>query len=197
MIAFVNSCKILTEPQLCPSPSSQQFTTTPSALEVSERYGRGRARREGSTRAPHLQLFVPPGYPVMSGYPHPDAGNMAARHRPQVRSCSSPPRRRGAQASPRPLGLAGDSQWERGEGAAVWARSAPPSVTHSARAVAVHAGAVRRDGTMASDFYLRYYVGHKGKFGHEFLEFEFRPDGERGGGWGGSSGAACSRARRP
>lgn len=31
---------------------------------------------------------------------------------------------------------------------------------------------------MESDFYLRYYVGHKGKFGHEFLEFEFRPDGE-------------------
>lgn len=31
-----------------------------------------------------------------------------------------------------------------------------------------------------SDFYLRYYVGHKGKFGHEFLEFEFRPDGKRG-----------------
>uniref|UniRef100_A0A2K5PUI1 MAGOHB n=1 Tax=Cebus imitator TaxID=2715852 RepID=A0A2K5PUI1_CEBIM len=33
--------------------------------------------------------------------------------------------------------------------------------------------------SMASDFYLRYYVGHKGKFGHEFLEFEFRPDGEK------------------
>lgn len=30
----------------------------------------------------------------------------------------------------------------------------------------------------AADFYLRYYVGHKGKFGHEFLEFEFRPDGQ-------------------
>lgn len=28
-----------------------------------------------------------------------------------------------------------------------------------------------------NDFYVRYYVGHKGKFGHEFLEFEFRPDG--------------------
>lgn len=27
------------------------------------------------------------------------------------------------------------------------------------------------------DFYLRYYQGHKGSFGHEFLEFEFRPDG--------------------
>merc|ERR1712165_627639 len=27
------------------------------------------------------------------------------------------------------------------------------------------------------EFYCRYYVGHKGKFGHEFLEFEFRPDG--------------------
>lgn len=27
------------------------------------------------------------------------------------------------------------------------------------------------------DFYVRYYVGHKGKFGHEFLEFEFRPNG--------------------
>ena len=30
----------------------------------------------------------------------------------------------------------------------------------------------------SNDFYLRYYVGHKGKFGHEFLEFEFRPDGK-------------------
>merc|ERR1712224_132129 len=28
------------------------------------------------------------------------------------------------------------------------------------------------------EFYLRYYVGHKGKFGHEFLEFEIRPDGK-------------------
>eukprot|EP01135_Chromosphaera_perkinsii_P006366 Nk52_evm95s485 gene=Nk52_evmTU95s485 len=27
------------------------------------------------------------------------------------------------------------------------------------------------------DFYVRYYVGHKGKFGHEFLEFEFHSDG--------------------
>ncbi|XP_074596394.1 mago, exon junction complex subunit [Brevipalpus obovatus] len=31
---------------------------------------------------------------------------------------------------------------------------------------------------MAQDFYFRYYVGHKGKFGHEFIEFEFRPDGK-------------------
>jgi len=30
----------------------------------------------------------------------------------------------------------------------------------------------------ATNFYMRYYVGHKGKFGHEFLEFEFRPDGK-------------------
>jgi len=29
-----------------------------------------------------------------------------------------------------------------------------------------------------AEFYLRYYVGHKGKFGHEFLEFEFRSDGK-------------------
>ena len=27
------------------------------------------------------------------------------------------------------------------------------------------------------NFYLRYYVGHQGRFGHEFLEFEYRPDG--------------------
>ncbi|KAI7727881.1 hypothetical protein M8C21_005866 [Ambrosia artemisiifolia] len=33
-------------------------------------------------------------------------------------------------------------------------------------------------GAAAGEFYLRYYVGHKGKFGHEFLEFEFRPDGK-------------------
>jgi protein mago nashi len=25
---------------------------------------------------------------------------------------------------------------------------------------------------------MPYSVGHKGKFGHEFLEFEFRPDGK-------------------
>ena len=29
----------------------------------------------------------------------------------------------------------------------------------------------------ADDFYLRFYIGHKGKFGHEFFEFEFQPDG--------------------
>jgi len=24
---------------------------------------------------------------------------------------------------------------------------------------------------------LKYYIGHNGKFGHEFLEFEFKSDG--------------------
>ncbi|XP_024360873.1 protein mago nashi homolog [Physcomitrium patens] len=44
---------------------------------------------------------------------------------------------------------------------------------------------LEREAAMASvhaeelgEFYVRYYVGHKGKFGHEFLEFEFRPDGK-------------------
>jgi hypothetical protein len=41
-------------------------------------------------------------------------------------------------------------------------------------------------GHMADDFYLRYYVGHKGKFGHEFLEFEFNKDG-RVRLWGGEA----------
>ncbi|CAD7937422.1 unnamed protein product [Amoebophrya sp. A25] len=27
------------------------------------------------------------------------------------------------------------------------------------------------------NFYVRYYVGHRGKFGHEFLEFELRSTG--------------------
>ena len=40
------------------------------------------------------------------------------------------------------------------------------------------------------EFYLRYYVGHKGKFGHEFLEFEFRPDGKARGS---AALAACLR----
>lgn len=32
---------------------------------------------------------------------------------------------------------------------------------------------------MAADpFYCRYYVGHKGKFGHEFMEFEITADGK-------------------
>lgn len=28
------------------------------------------------------------------------------------------------------------------------------------------------------EFYVRYYVGHKGKFGHEFMEFELSPSGK-------------------
>ncbi len=31
---------------------------------------------------------------------------------------------------------------------------------------------------MTDPFYCRYYVGHKGKFGHEFMEFEITPDGK-------------------
>ena len=31
---------------------------------------------------------------------------------------------------------------------------------------------------MSEDFYCRYYVGHKGKFGHEFMEFEITEDGK-------------------
>ncbi|OZJ03214.1 Protein mago nashi [Bifiguratus adelaidae] len=27
------------------------------------------------------------------------------------------------------------------------------------------------------EFYVRYYAGHIGRYGHEFLEFEFRADG--------------------
>lgn len=29
-----------------------------------------------------------------------------------------------------------------------------------------------------SEFYLRYYVGHKNSFGHEFMEFELTPSGK-------------------
>eukprot|EP01130_Rhizamoeba_saxonica_P019283 TRINITY_DN9928_c0_g1_i1.p1 TRINITY_DN9928_c0_g1~~TRINITY_DN9928_c0_g1_i1.p1 ORF type:complete len:159 (+),score=31.15 TRINITY_DN9928_c0_g1_i1:29-478(+) len=29
-----------------------------------------------------------------------------------------------------------------------------------------------------NDFFLRYYVGHRGMYGHEFIEFEFRPNGK-------------------
>merc|ERR1711974_10090 len=32
-------------------------------------------------------------------------------------------------------------------------------------------------GDRFGDFYVRYYVGHTGKYGHEFLEFEFRQNG--------------------
>ena len=31
---------------------------------------------------------------------------------------------------------------------------------------------------MAEEFYCRYYVGHKGRFGHEFMEFELTSDGK-------------------
>ncbi|KAM0945634.1 putative Mago nashi protein [Dioscorea sansibarensis] len=32
-------------------------------------------------------------------------------------------------------------------------------------------------GSDLDEFYLSYYVGHKGKHGHEFLRFEFRSKG--------------------
>lgn len=32
-------------------------------------------------------------------------------------------------------------------------------------------------GRPKDDFYLRYYIGHKGRFGHEFMEFEFQTNG--------------------
>jgi protein mago nashi len=30
---------------------------------------------------------------------------------------------------------------------------------------------------LKDEFYLRYYVGHRGKFGHEYLQFAFHPNG--------------------
>ena len=57
------------------------------------------------------------------------------------------------------------------------ARPSPPFLPPGAAAMAAE----------TADFYVRYYVGHKGKFGHEFLEFEFRPDGKVRG--------ACERTR--
>mmetsp|Transcript_38531 Transcript_38531/g.44163 ORF Transcript_38531/g.44163 Transcript_38531/m.44163 type:complete len:171 (-) Transcript_38531:64-576(-) len=35
----------------------------------------------------------------------------------------------------------------------------------------------RARGSKLRNFFLRYYIGHKGKYGHEFLEFEFQHDG--------------------
>ena len=40
------------------------------------------------------------------------------------------------------------------------------------------ASSARNKALSKERFYLRYYVGHRGKFGHEFLEFDFRPDGK-------------------
>lgn len=31
---------------------------------------------------------------------------------------------------------------------------------------------------MEEEFFVRYYVGHRGQFGHEFMEFEFHSDGK-------------------
>lgn len=37
---------------------------------------------------------------------------------------------------------------------------------------------IMTDPSPNDDFYLRYYVGHEGKFGREFLEFELYPSGK-------------------
>ena len=30
---------------------------------------------------------------------------------------------------------------------------------------------------MSEDFYCKYYIGHRGRFGHEYMEFELYSDG--------------------
>jgi protein mago nashi len=35
-----------------------------------------------------------------------------------------------------------------------------------------------QDPAHSDEFYLRYYVGHKGRFGHEFMEYELCPSGK-------------------
>ena len=55
------------------------------------------------------------------------------------------------------------------------ADSAAAAAASAAPAAGAGAGAAAASAT--DSFYLRYYVGHQGRFGHEFLEFEFRPDG--------------------
>merc|ERR1712070_61559 len=44
---------------------------------------------------------------------------------------------------------------------------------HRSKSITVALALVMAD----EQFYVRYYVGHRGKFGHEFLEFEFRSNG--------------------
>jgi protein mago nashi len=56
-------------------------------------------------------------------------------------------------------------------------------MTDSAAAQAASAAAATNSSTALTsphegEFYLRYYVGHKGRFGHEFMEFELSPSGK-------------------
>jgi len=59
---------------------------------------------------------------------------------------------------------------------------AVPAVDAAAADQVIASDAPAADGIAAEminpdEFYLRYYVGHHGAFGHEFLEFELRPNG--------------------
>ena len=51
-----------------------------------------------------------------------------------------------------------------------------PSSINSFRKRA-HCAAKGASAMASEDFYCRYYTGHKGKFGHEYMEFEFLPNG--------------------
>ena len=48
----------------------------------------------------------------------------------------------------------------------------------------------------SDDFYLRYYVGSKGQFGHEFMEFEITMVGSGGGGKLKYANDSCYKAGR-
>jgi protein mago nashi len=56
---------------------------------------------------------------------------------------------------------------------------ADATTADAAASPAAAAAAAAADASPKSTaFYLRYYVGHKGKFGHEFMEVELREGGE-------------------
>jgi protein mago nashi len=57
------------------------------------------------------------------------------------------------------------------------AAASSSSAAAAAPSASAPAAASSSSSSPSNSFYLRYYVGHQGRFGHEFLEFEFRPDG--------------------
>ena len=52
------------------------------------------------------------------------------------------------------------------------------SATAAATSSTTATSAATADAAASSPIYVRYYVGHKGKFGHEFMRFEFQPNGK-------------------
>jgi hypothetical protein len=83
-----------------------------------------------------------------------------------------------ALPQPLPKRTAGMAAASHSRGETDYTRDKAPAAREHARSNRKHSRSAPRSVVAPSkDLYVRYYAGHRGRYGHEFIEFEFNSDG--------------------